>query len=500
MTQIPQSTRAAAMLELRRRRQSKQDELHTAGDFVGMQQYCRTVTPRWNWDWPHLVYLDQALDKVISGEIKRLIICMPTRIGKTEKVNVRFPACFLELFPDAPIILGGYNERFAMRLSRKIQRIAKDRVPLSSRTSAADWETTEGGGVRAAGVGVGVAGLPAKLVLIDDPTKNKEDAYSQAHRDKVWDWYTEDVYTRLEPDGAIVITMARRHEDDLVGRILASEDAPNWTVIRMPALAEEEGDPLGRAPGEALCPDRFDEAAYARMRSVMGEVAFSGLQQQRPTPASGLIFQSDQIRYYTTPDRPIMEKDGTLVPTIPQTRWDEIFQSWDMSFKDKTASDPIAGHVWARKGPDAYFLDRVGGRRSFIKTLDEVRKMSHRHPKALLKLVEDKANGPAVISSLKSELGGFKAVEPEGDKVSRAWSVTPLYEGGNVWFPHPKIAPWVPGVITQMIQFPFGANDDDVDAMTQALRKVQKSIERLERLKKYRQRQGRTRSLVILRA
>jgi predicted phage terminase large subunit-like protein len=498
VTQIPQSVRAAALLELRRRRGQKADELHDEnGNFIGMQRYCKLVTPNWNWDWRHLRYVDHYLDEIIAGRLKRLIVEMPTRIGKTEKVNVRFPAAYLELNQDHPIILGGYNERFAMRLSRKVHRIAKDRIPMSNRTSAADWETAEGGGIRAAGVGVGIAGLPAKGLLIDDPTKNKEDAYSQAHRDKVWDWYTEDMYTRLEPDGWIIITMARRHEDDLVGRILASEDGPNWTVLRLPALAEED-DPLGRAEGEALCPDRFDEEAYAKMRTVMGEVAFSALQQQRPTPASGLIFQSDLIRFYTTPDHPIQEKDGSMVPVLPGGRWDEIFQSWDMSFKDKSASDPIAGHVWSRKGADAYFLDRVGGRRSFTKSLDEVRMLSRKWPKALLKLVEDKANGPAVIATLKSELGGFKAVEPEGDKVSRAWSVTPLFEGGNVWFPHPKIAPWVEKVINQMIQFPFGANDDDVDALVHALRKVMKAIERELRHKRFRQRQVRTKSLQLM--
>jgi predicted phage terminase large subunit-like protein len=497
---VSNATQAEALLELRRRRGEKTDQLRDKdGKFKGLRNYCEIVTPSWTWDWKHLLYIDDVLNKVISGELKRVIIECPTRIGKTEKVNVRFPACFLELFPEAPIILGGYNERFAIRLSRKIHRIAKTRIPMSSRSSAADWETKAGGGVRAAGVGVGVAGLPAQLVLIDDPVKNKEDAYSEAHRDKVWDWYTEDIYTRLEPDGTVVITMARRHEDDLVGRILASDDAPNWTVVRLPALAEAD-DPLGREEGEALCPDRFDEVAYAKMRLVMGEVAFSALQQQRPTPASGLIFQMDQIRYYTTPEHPIQERDGSFVATLPTGRWDEIFQSWDMSFKDKASSDFVSGQVWARKGADAYFLDRRSARWSFTKTLAEVRGLSARWPKAVLKLVEDKANGGAVISTLKSELGGFKPIEPEGDKVSRAWSVTPLFEGGNVWFPHPKIAPWVPKVVNQMLQFPFGANDDDVDSMVQAFRKIQKAIERIARINKFRNRQNRTRSLVILRA
>lgn len=474
--------------------------MHVPGTarFIGMKRYCEMVTPSWTWTWPHLMYIDTILDKVMSGELKRVIIELPTRIGKTEKVNVRFPSAYLELDPAAPIILGGYNEKFAMRLSRKIQRIVKPRLQMSAKQSASDWETAQGGGIRAAGVGVGIAGLPAKLILIDDPVKNREDAYSQAHRDKVWEWYTEDMYTRLEPDGAIVITMARRHEDDLVGRILESEDGPNWTVIRLPALAEED-DPLGRQPGEALCPARFDEKAYAKMKMVMGEVSFSALQQQRPTPASGLIFQSDQIRYYTTADHPIQEKDGSFVPVMNMGRWDEIFQSWDMSFKDEGDSDYVSGQVWARRGADAVFLDRRSERWAFTKTISEVRALSRKWPKALLKLVEDKANGPAIVSTLRSELGGFRAITPEGDKVSRAWAVTPLFEGGNVWFPHPKIAPWVLKVVLQMVQFPFGAHDDDVDALTQALNKIRKRLEQLQRHQEHMKRRGRTRSLRILR-
>jgi predicted phage terminase large subunit-like protein len=498
MTKVPLSVQAAAALELRRRRSNMKDELHDEdGNPIGLRQYCELVSPSWRWDWKHLTYIDSILDRVTSGELKRVIIEMPTRIGKTEKVNVRYPAMRLEMDPELPIMVMGYNEKFARRISRKIYRIVKDRIPMSARTAADDWETAEGGGIRAAGVGVGIAGLPAGLIMIDDPVKNREDAYSEAHRDKVWEWYTEDVYTRLEPDGAIVITMARRHEDDLVGRILASEDASDWTVVRLPALAEED-DPIGRPVGAALCPDRFDEAAYAKMRRVIGEVSFSALQQQRPTPASGLIFQLDQVRYYTTPDHPIKEEDGTMVPYLPG-RFDEQFQSWDMNFKDKASSDFVSGQVWGRLKANAYFIDRASGRWGFTQAQQEVRKMSKKHPKAALKLVEDKANGPAIVETLKNDLGGFKEVVPEGDKVSRAWSVTPLYEGGNVWFPHPQICPWVRAVINQMIQFPFGANDDDVDAMVHALRKIMKAVEREMRRQRFIKRQTRSNSLQLMR-
>jgi predicted phage terminase large subunit-like protein len=495
---VPLSVQAAAALELRKRKKDIKDELHNPdGTPIGIKRYCELVSPSWRWDWKHLRYIDEVLDKVTTGEYKRVIIEMPTRIGKTEKVNVRYPAYRLELDPKLPIMVLGYNEKFARRISRKIYRIVKDRIPMSTRTAADDWETSEGGGIRAAGVGVGVAGLPAGLIMIDDPVKSREDAYSEAHRDKVWEWYTEDVYTRLEPDGAVVLTMARRHEDDLVGRILASEDAADWVVVRLPALAEED-DPLGRPVGAALCPDRFDEEAYARMRRVIGEVSFSALQQQRPTPASGLIFQSDQIRYYTTPEHPIKNEDGTYVTTLPG-RFDEEFQSWDMSFKDKASSDFVAGHAWGRLKADAYLLARRSGRWSFTATLEQVRLMSRDRPKALLKLVEDKANGSAIIDTLKSEIGGFKPIEPEGDKVSRAWSVTPLFEGGNVWFPHPQICPWIKTVILQMIQFPYGANDDDVDALSQALRKVAKAIERENRRREFIKRRTRTHSMQLMR-
>lgn len=496
---VSAQVQAAAALALRKRRSETKDELHREdGTPINIQEYCKLVSPAWNWDWEHLLYIDSVLDRVTSGELRRVIIEMPTRIGKTEKVNVRYPAYRLEMDPELPIMVMGYNEKFARRLSRKIYRIVKDRIPMSTRTATDDWETREGGGIRAAGVGVGIAGLPAGLIMIDDPVKNREDAYSEAHRDKVWEWFTEDVYTRLEPDGAIIITMARRHEDDLVGRILASEEADDWTVVRLPALAEED-DPLGRPVGTALCPDRFDEEAYAKMRRVLGEVSFSALQQQRPTPASGLVFQLDQIRYYTTVDHPIRNPDGSSVPTKPGGRADETFQSWDMSFKDKTDSDPVSGQVWERRGADAYLLDRVNKRMSFNEAISNVRMMTSRYPKALIKLVEDKANGGAVIDTLKSELGGFVPTQPEGDKVSRGWSVTPLYEGGNVWFPHPAIAPWVKTMTNQMMQFPFGANDDDVDAMVQALRKVMKAIELANRRKEFLKRQRHSTSLKMVR-
>lgn len=456
--------------------------------FSGLKAYCEIVTPAWNWEWAHLRAIDAILDRVTSGEIRFVIIELPTRIGKTEKVAIRYPAMRLEMDPALPVIVAAYNDSFAKRLSRKIRRVVRGRLKLSDEKKGADdWETDAGGGVRAAGAGVGIAGLPAGLIVVDDPTKSAADAYSEAHRNRVWDWFTEDVYVRLEPNGAMIVMMARRHEDDLVGRILASEDAADWTVLRLPALAEAD-DPLGRTEGEAICPDRFDEAAYAKMRRMIGEASFNALQQQRPAPASGLIFQSDWFRYYTTADHPIIE-NGFAVPMLPPGGWTSQLQSWDMSFKDKASSDFVAGHVWKRRGANCYLVARVHDRLNFPATIKAVRDMTSAHPGVSLKLVEDKANGPAVISTLESEISGLVGVEPEGDKVARANAVTPMWEAGNVWLPHPAIAPWVTAFVLEHLQFPLGAHDDDVDAGTQALRRFQQQIELEEKRKEFEARQ-----------
>jgi predicted phage terminase large subunit-like protein len=482
---------------------AQEDAPPPAPKFAGLRQYCETVTPSWDWSWRHLVAIDTALDAVRRGEIKKVIIQMPTRIGKTEKTTVRFPALWLEEHRTDNIIVTGYNDKFAARLSRKIQRIVRGRLQLSlEKKGAHEWETIEGGGVIAGGVGVGVAGLPANLIMVDDPTKNRQDAYSQAHRDMVWEWFTEDIITRLEPEGAIVVTAARRHEDDLIGRILASEDGPNWTVLRLPALAEEDNSDhearygIHRAEGEALCPQRFDEAAYARMKRLQGEAAFNALQQQRPAPASGLIFNTDWVRYYTVPEHPIVEK-GHAVPILYDGPFDSQLQSWDMTFKDNDGTDFVVGQAWKRRGANCYLMPlRERDRMNFPATLAAVRRFTLRYPTTRTKLVEDKANGPAIIASLKSEITGMTPVEPKGDKMARAHSTTHMWSGGNVWLPHPAIAPWVKGYILEHLQFPFGVHDDDVDATSQALSHFQDEIDLEAKRRAFAARQAPSRSLI----
>jgi len=211
--------------------------------------WLRRFTPNYNWDWKHLQVVQTQLQEITKGELDRLMLFMPPRHGKSECATVRYPVYRLFRKPDTRVIVAAYNQTLANRFSRKMRSLMRSHgelKPLLSRDRAAaeEWETTAGGGVRAVGVGGGVTGMGADLIVIDDPVKSREQAESQAFRERSWEWYTDDVYTRLEPNGGIILILTRWHEDDLAGRILTSDDAASWRVVRMPALAEtpEERD------------------------------------------------------------------------------------------------------------------------------------------------------------------------------------------------------------------------------------------------------------------
>lgn len=251
------------------------------------------VTPAFHWNVPHLVHIQTQLERVTRGEIDRLMLFLPPRHGKSQLATVRYPVWRMECDPSLTVIVGAYNKLLATSFSRQARRIARERLALDDeRTAADEWQTVAGGIYRAVGVGTGVTGKGARLIIVDDPTKSREEANSAAYRERVWDWYRDDLYTRLEPGGAIILIMTRWHEDDLAGRILESEDAPNWTVISLPALAEAN-DPLGRAEGAALWPARFDVTDLERIRTVLGTASFTALYQQRPTALEGGLFKRE---------------------------------------------------------------------------------------------------------------------------------------------------------------------------------------------------------------
>ena len=444
--------RARAKKELTRRRAKKR-----LADFLEYDSGGTWIRAR------HLERLCNALEAVERGELDRLMVFMPPRHGKSEVCSKKFPAWYEGRNPDKEIIICSYAADLAYDFSRIARDTLRERGPelwevkVSSDSSAVGRWGIEGkrGGCVAAGVGGPITGRGAHVGIIDDPFKNAEEASSETIREKVWEWYRSTFRTRLAPGGAIVLVMTRWHEDDLAGRLIAEMQAggEQWVIIEMQAEAEE-GDPLGRAIGETLWPEHgFDKAWAEATKVAVGSYFWQALYQQRPSPPEGEMLKRGWWRYYTA------------IPGDLQ----EVIQSWDMTFKDSDGSDYVTGGVWGRKGADKYLLDQVRGRMDFPATLAAVKALTAKWPQARAKLVEDKANGPAVIAMLKREIPGLIAVEPQGSKAARVAAVSPEIESGNVYLPDPSIAPWVGDFVEECAAFPNGKHDDQVDQMSQAL-------------------------------
>lgn len=315
--------------------------------------------------------------------------------------------------------------------------------------------------------------LVHNCLIIDDPIKDRAEADSEIIRATCWDWWIESLSTRLAPGAPVVLILTRWHQEDLAGRLLAAEDGHLWRVINIPAEAESDDDLLGRQPGEYMISARGRTAAqWEAIRTRVGARTWAALYQGRPSPAEGDLLKRDGWARY---DRPqwIERPDGTrIVPDLASHPDCEIVQSWDLAFKDSKTSDYVVGQVWLRRGVDAYLLDQTRGRLSFTETCMAIRGLTARWPQATAKLVEDKANGPAVLNALRSTVGGLIPVEPEGSKYARAAAISPLVEAANVHLPTPELAPWVEGLIEEAAGFPNSAHDDQVDALTQAVHRL----------------------------
>lgn len=379
-------------------------------------------------------------------------------------MSVWFLVWFLILFPWKRIIFASYEADFASTFGRRVRNTLEDIGPrygvlVASDSSAANrWETTAGGGMFTTGVGGPMTGKGADLLVVDDPVKNAEEAESETYRKRNWEWWQSTARTRLEPGGAAVVVQTRWHEEDLYGKLKkdAIEGGEFWDELVLPAIAED-GDQLGRAIGDALWPERYAVAALEAIKRAVGSRVWAALYQQRPSPDEGGILK-----------RAWFNKRWLVLPSDCE----EVLQSWDCAFKDTDGSDYVVGQVWGRRKAERFLLDQVRDRMDFPTTLQAIRDLSARWPQAIAKLVEDKANGPAVIATLSQELIGLIPVNPEGGKLVRAAAISPLLEAGNVWFPPATVAPWMQELVEECATFPNGAHDDQVDAMSQALHRM----------------------------
>jgi len=381
------------------------------------------------------------------------MVFMPPRSLKSETVTIRYPVYRLARLTSLRVIIGAYNQTLASRFSRKARRIAEQCFDLATdRKAAYDWETPSGGGMRAVGVGAGITGVGGDLILIDDPVKNREEAESEVYREKVWQWYTDDLYTRLEPGGALVLVMTRWNEDDLAGRILKSEMAADWEVVSLPAIAEED-DALGRAPGTPLCKDRYDLKALEDIRRTQGEYSFQALYQQRPSAREGVFFKVGKLI--------IVDAAPAGLPTI--RAWDEAATEGD---GDYTAGVRMCG-------PDAdgifYVTDVVRGQWS-TDARDALIQQTAQLDGRTVRIRGAQEPGSAGVDRAKAfirMLAGFTVTteRASGPKEVRADPYSAQVNAGNVRLVR---GDWNRTYIEELRTFPLGKHDDQVDAASDA--------------------------------
>ncbi|MEA1624470.1 phage terminase large subunit [Salmonella enterica] len=408
--------------------------------------------------------LDNFLIEMMAGKRPILILGAPPQHGKSDIVSRYLPAYFFGKYPDMRVAGLSYGKDLASDMNRDVQRIMMSeeykalfpesclnakRVVTVEIEAKRNSETFEIVGRKGAyisqGIGGPLTGKKVDLGIIDDPIKNAKEALSPVTKKATWNWYISTFKTRLSKNSGEIIMATRWATDDLSGRVIDSSDKAK--VLAFPAINER---------GEALVPELHPIDSLLEKKALFGDYFWSAMYQQAPKPGDGQIFHEEFARYYLPKD-------------LPDT-FDEVIHSWDMTFKDSDGTDYVVGQVWGKKGANAYLLYQIRKRMSFTETLKAVKLLVEKYPQARRKLVEDKANGPAVIDTLKTTVSGLVPIEPDGSKIARAHACTAEWEAGNVWLPHKDIEPWITETVEEITTFPFAGHDDTVDAMTQALR------------------------------
>lgn len=417
--------------------------------------------------------LDQFILDVQAGKRPILVLQAPPQHGKSEMASRKFPSYIAGRFPDWRVGAASYASDLANGMAQDVRRnlASEDHQTLfpngTGKKGKYDVDRMgqfnfPGGTGSYIGVGIGggLTGKPLDIGVIDDPTKDQQEALSEVTKESHWNWYQSVFTTRLSEHSGQIIMATSWAEDDLPGRILAQyADDPRLKHLRFPAinLPDEVGyNP--DLPEGALVPALKSLAFLYEQKKLQSDYWWSAIYQQSAKALGGNVFKDIGVQHYIPKDLP--------------ARFDKVITSWDCTFKDTDGTDFVVGQVWGKHGANSYLLDQVRERMSFTATLEAVVTLKTKWPQTREILIEDKANGPAVIDVLKKHVPGIIAVEPDGSKLARAHAVTSYWEARNIFIPNVDLCPWVKPFVSELTAFPAAAHDDQVDALTQALRRL----------------------------
>ncbi len=457
---------ATALAEIRREKAER-----NLSDFI--RQAWPIIEPGTTYihNW-HIDLISEYMEAINAGQITRLVINMPPRHMKSLHITVCYPAWTWVRHPEKRFIKVSYSDS----LSRKQNVLARDiiispwyqqnwggKFSLKADVNRQnEFKNDHQGMMFSTSVGGALTGEGGDVIILDDP-QNPLQANSETEREATINFFKNTLQSRLNDPktGVFIVVMQRLHEKDLTGHIIAEDlgythlclpaEAPERTVVTFPISGRE----IIREEGDVLNPQRFDRGVLEGLKKSMGSLQYAGQYQQTPAPAEGIIFRREWLHNFFNPKAtPYMQM---------------LIQSWDMAFTKSEGSAKVAGYVMGRAGANIYVFDLVNEKMTFTESVAAVRTLTAKWPKARSKVVENKANGPAIVDLLKKKIPGMVEFNPKGSKEERALSVTPYFEAGNIFLPEPEAAPWVDDLIRDLLMFPKGVYKDDIDALVQGI-------------------------------
>jgi predicted phage terminase large subunit-like protein len=436
--------------------------------------------------------LDKFIVDVNAGKRPILLFQAPPQHGKSEIVSRKLPAYLMARFPNWRIGALSYAEELVVKMatdvrsglrSKKHQSLLKLRKPSDDgttvewqkldqekdkykRNTSTDFHNVNGtGSYICAGMNGGFTGNPVDIGIIDDPTKNQQEALSETTKESHWNAYQSVFTTRMSENSGQIIMATSWAEDDLPGRVLtAFKGDPRLIHLAFPAINDPNEIGYNPAlPEGPLVPELHSLTQLHEIKKLLSAYWWSAIYQQSPKVMGGNVFEDKFVQYYRPNDLP---------RKYDRLSFDKVVSSWDCTFKDTDGTDFVSGQVWGKKGARAYLLAHYYGRMSFTATLKAIIQSKKDWPMTSEVLIEDKANGPAVIDVLRKSIPGIIPIEPDGSKLARAYAVTSYWEASNVFLPHPADAAWITHYVHELTRFPAAAHDDQVDSFTQAIRRL----------------------------